>query len=92
MCNSRLRFVIQGLRSFLAVILGPCPAALGFPPAVIGAVFTASRMGGALSTMAFTAVAGRDGRWGAVPAAPRHPAPCRARSILATRSAGCRCS
>jgi DNA-binding MarR family transcriptional regulator len=53
------------------VILGPYPAALGFLPAVIGAVFTASRMSGALSTMAFTAVAGRDGHWGAVPAAPR---------------------
>jgi len=64
--DGRLLFLTQGLRSFaygfLAVILGPYLAALGFPPATIGAVFTASLVGGALSTMAFTAVADRLGR------------------------------
>lgn len=47
---------------FLSVILGPYLALKGLSPVAIGAVFTAALGGGALMTIALTAVADRVGR------------------------------
>jgi MFS family permease len=61
-----LLFVAYGVRmfayGFLSVILGPYLAALGFAPATIGWVFTASLAGGAVMTVGLTAIADRVGR------------------------------
>ncbi len=61
-----LLFVAYGVRmfayGFLSVILGPYLAALGFAPATIGWIFTASLAGGAAMTVGLTAVADRVGR------------------------------
>lgn len=61
-----LLFLTYALRTFaygfLSVILGPYLASLGFGPATIGWIFTASLAGGAGMTVALTAVADRVGR------------------------------
>ncbi|MGH7320825.1 MAG: MFS transporter, partial [Candidatus Rokuibacteriota bacterium] len=61
-----LLFVTYGVRAFaygfLSVILGPYLASLGLSPVVIGWVFTAALAGGAVMTVALTAVADRLGR------------------------------
>lgn len=64
--DGRLLFFTCGVRSFaygfLSVILGLYLAAIGLDPATVGAVFTAALAGGAVMTIALTAVADRVGR------------------------------
>ncbi len=61
-----LLFATCGVRSFaygfLSVVLGLYLAALGLEPTTIGAIFTAALAGGAVMTIALTAVADRLGR------------------------------
>jgi MFS family permease len=61
-----LLFATCGVRSFaygfLSVVLALYLAAIGLEPAAIGAIFTAALAGGAIMTVALTAVADRLGR------------------------------